>query len=72
MSGLCKRGEIQEQGRIEVRYALPMLDLVSPTFAMNTTTVLGTNRAPAVELQLTRFNTGNRGLRCRTLRCDRT
>jgi len=42
MSGLCKRGEIQEQGRIEVRYALPMLDLMSPTFAMNTTTVLGT------------------------------
>ena len=42
MSGLRKRGEIQEQGRIEVRYALPMLDLMSPTFAMNTTTVLGT------------------------------
>jgi hypothetical protein len=28
MSGLCKRGEIQEQGRIEFRYALPVLDLM--------------------------------------------
>jgi hypothetical protein len=28
MSGLCQRSEIQEQGRIEFRYALPILDLM--------------------------------------------